>query len=111
MTSASTLTDSYPQQNTLCLPPGALARFGKGGVSDVAVSPDDSLLAVASRIGVWLYDANTDDFTALIAAEETGILKKIAFSPDGTRIAVGDRDGKTTVWNLETGTIFYAFTH
>ena len=52
MTSASTLTDSYPQHNTLCLPPGALARFGKGGVSDVAVSPDDSLLAVASRIGV-----------------------------------------------------------
>ncbi len=52
MTSASTLTDSYPQQNTLCLPPGALARFGKGGVSDVAVSPDDSLLAVASRIRV-----------------------------------------------------------
>ena len=109
--SASTLTGSYPQQNTLCLPPGAVGRFGKGGVSDVAVSPDGSLLAVTSRIGVWLYDAHTDDFVALIAVEGTGILEKIAFSPDGTQIAVGDWDGKTTLWDVETGTMLNAFTH
>ena len=109
--SVSTLTDSYPQQNTLCLPPGALARFGKGSISDVAVSPDGCLLAVASRIGVWFYDTHTDDFVALIAVEGTGILEKIVFSPDGTRIAVGDWDGKTTLWDTETRKMLNAFTH
>ena len=111
MTFASIMTDRYPQQNTLCLPPAAFARFGQGGVSDVAVSPDGSLMAVASRIGVWLYDAHNDDFLTLIAVEGTGILNKIAFSPDGTRIAVGDLDGKTTLCDIETRKILNAFTH
>ena len=108
--SSSTLGDSYPEENTCCLPPKAVARLGRGGVSDVATSPDGTLVAVASRLGVWLYDAHTDDFVALIAVEGTGVLEKIAFSPDGTRIAVADWDGKTTVWDVETGTMLNAVT-
>ena len=30
---------NYPRENTVCLPPGAVARFERGGISDVAVSP------------------------------------------------------------------------
>ena len=109
--SLGTLTDNYPQEHTLCLPPKAIARLGKGGVSAVTTSPDGALVAVLSRIGVWLYDAHTDDFVALIAVEGTGVLGRIAFSPDGTQIAVGDWDGKTTLWDVETGTMLNAFTH
>ena len=29
---------NYPRENTVCLPPGAVARFERGGISDVAVS-------------------------------------------------------------------------
>ena len=109
--SFGTLTDNYPQEHTRCLPPKAIARFGRGGVSAVTTSPDGTLVAVLSRIGVWLYDAHTDDFVALIAVEGTGVLGRIAFSPDGTQIAVGDWDGKVTLWEIETGTMLNAITH
>ena len=41
------------------LPPGALARLGKGAITDIQYSPDGTRLAVATYIGVWLYDAHT----------------------------------------------------
>ena len=41
------------------LPEGALARLGKGSIGDVAYSPDGTRIAVASSIGIWLYDAGT----------------------------------------------------
>jgi len=104
-------TSNYPKESILCLPPKAVARFGKGGVSDVAVSPDGHLIAVASRIGVWIYDAHTDDFVSLIAVEGTGILNAVAFSPDGSRIALGDWDGRTTLWALDTGENIWCVTH
>ena len=102
---------NYPRENTICLPPGAVARFEKGGISDVAVSPDENLIAIASRLGVWLYDAHTKDFVSLIAVEGTGLLSKVVFSPDSTRIAAGDWDGKTTLWDINTGTALATYIH
>ena len=102
---------NYPRENTICLPPGAVARFEKGGISDVAVSPDENLIAIASRLGVWLYDAHTKDFVSLIGVEGTGLLSKIVFSPDGTRIATGDWDGKTTLWDINTETALATYSH
>ena len=102
---------NYPRENTVCLPPGAVARFERGGISDVAVSPDENLIAVASRLGVWLYDAHTKDFVSLIAVEGTGLLSKVVFSPDGTRIATSDWDGKTTLWDINTGTALTTYIH
>ena len=102
---------NYPRENTVCLPPGAVARFEKGGISDVAVSPEENLIAIASRLGVWLYDAHTKDFVSLVAVEGTGLLSKVVFSPDGTRIAAGDWDGKTTLWDINTGTALATYTH
>ena len=102
---------NYPRENTVCLPSGAVARFERGGISDVAVSSDENLIAVASSLGVWLYDAHTKDFVSLIAVEGTGLLSKVVFSPDGTRIAAGDWDGKTTLWDINTGTALAAYIH
>ena len=102
---------NYPRENTVCLPPGAVARFERGGISDVAVSPEENLIAIASRLGVWLYDAHTKDFVSLVAVEGTGLLSKVVFSPDGTRIAAGDWDGKTTLWDINTGTALATYTH
>ena len=102
---------NYPQENTVCLPPGAVARFERGGISDVTMSPDKNLIAIASRLGVWLYDAHTKDFVSLIAVEGTGLLSKVVFSPDGTRIAAGDWDGKTTLWDINTGTALATYPH
>ena len=102
---------NYPRENTVCLPSGAVARFEKGGISDVAVSPDENLIAIASRLGVWLYDAHTKDFVSLMAVEGTGLLSKVVFSPDGTRIVTGDWDGKITLWDLKTTKALATYTH
>ena len=102
---------NYPRENTVCLPPRAVARFEKGGISDVAVSPDENLIAIASRLGVWLYDAHTKDFVSLMAVESTGLLSKVVFSPDGTRVVTGDWDGKTTLWDIKTATALATYTH
>ena len=100
---------NYPQENRLCLPHGAFARLGKGGITDAAVSPDESLIAVASHIGVWLYDTHTGNFSSLIAVAETGIVSAVAFSAENTRLAVGDWDGKITLWDINTQEKFATF--
>ena len=102
---------NYPPENTICLPAGAVARFEKGGISDVAVSPDENLIAIASRLGVWLYDAHTKDFVSLMAVQGTGLLSKVVFSPDSTRIVTGDWDGKITLWDINTAAALSTYTH
>ena len=101
----------YSRENTCCLPPGAVARFERGGVSDVAVSPNGNLVAVGSHVGVWLYDAHTEDFVSLITAQDMGLLSVIAFSPDSTRIAAGDWDGKTILFDLSTRAAIFICIH
>ena len=38
------------------LPAGAKFRIGKGWISEMACSPNGDRIAVASSIGVWLYE-------------------------------------------------------
>ena len=91
------------------LPEGALARLGKGSVAwgdrAVAYSPDGTRLAVASNIGVWLYDAHTGDEVALLI-EHTSLVYSVysvAFSPDGKTLASASRDGTVQLWEVSTG--------
>ena len=41
------------------LPEGVKARIGKGRMNDIALSPDNQQLAVATDIGVWVYNVST----------------------------------------------------
>ncbi len=96
------LANTYPKETTIALPPDAVARFGRGSGSHVAVSPDGSLTAVASSVGVWLYSAYTDEFLSLLTSERKLIPSAVTFSPDSTQVAIGYRDGSVTVWNVFT---------
>lgn len=89
-------------EHALCLPNGAFYRLGKGGITDAALSSCESLIAVASHIGVWLYDTHTGNFSSLIAVAETGVVSAVAFSAENTQLAVGDWDGKITLWDINT---------
>ena len=84
------------------LPDGAIARLGKGkiGQSDrsVAFSPDGQRLAVASHIGVWLYDVATSRELALF--KTMGQAQSVAFSTDGTMLAANT--GSVQLWNVST---------
>ncbi len=78
--------DSLAQDYTRwSLPEGAIARLGKGGINDIAYSPDSARLAVASSIGTWLLDAHTGEEIALLARQMRGV-SSVAFSPDGATL-------------------------
>jgi len=79
-----------------------LARWGKGTVNQIAYSPDGSLLAVASSIGIYLYDAQTLEEVRFI--EINAWVTSVAFSPDGTRLASGSKDGTVRLWRVADGT-------
>ena len=97
------LTQNYPEENLISLPSEAIARFGRGDVEATAISPDGNMIAVATRIGLWIYNAHTEDFIRLIAVEGTGLLSRVTFSPDSTQVATGDWDGIVSLWDVSTG--------
>ncbi|RKU07490.1 hypothetical protein C6502_17080 [Candidatus Poribacteria bacterium] len=95
--------------STVNLPDGAIARLGKGGVSyrdrGIAFSPDGSRLAVATSMGVWLYDTETFDELALLTGHKEEVTV-VAFSPDGTKLASGSGfhfPGTLKLWEVKTG--------
>ena len=83
------------------LPDGATMRLGKGriGESDraVAFSPEGQLLAVASGIGVWLYDVTTARELALLPS--TRSIHSVAFSTNGKTLAAGVERG-VILWDV-----------
>ena len=85
------------------LPEGVKARIGKGTrTTHVAISPEATRLAIASTIGIWLYDSETNREIALLDAHKPPCTS-LAFSPDGRTLAAGTYDGKIQLWNSETG--------
>ncbi|RKU28922.1 hypothetical protein C6499_09580 [Candidatus Poribacteria bacterium] len=73
------------------LPEGAKARFGKGSINEIKYSPDGTMLAVATNIGIWIYDTQTSEELNLIS--ENGFeVSTIAFSPDGRMLASNSND-------------------
>jgi WD40 repeat protein len=88
-----TFAQDYRQ---LSLPAGATMRIGKGRINDIQYSPDGTRLAVASSIGIWLYDTATYQEVALV----TGYVDSVAFSPDGSTLASGSEDGTVLLWEF-----------
>ncbi len=82
---ADETVDNYPQWE---LPKAAKARLGKGDINAIQFSPDGTQLAVATDIGVWLYDAKTGKEKSLFG----GICGLLAFSPDGRFLVSGGAD-------------------
>ena len=64
------------------------ARLGKGGISDIQYSPDGRVFAVATAIGIWLYDTATSQAATLFTGDMGMSVSCMAFSPDGRTFAV-----------------------
>ena len=100
-------TDHFTQNHTQWnLPENAKARFGKGRIQEITYSADGNLLAVASSIGIWLYDTDTDEESNLLTESEHTV--SISFSPDGSILASGpyyddtSRLGHVKIWDVKT---------
>ena len=105
---ANSLAQEYTRWG---LPEGAKFRLGKGNVTRIAYSPDGAQIAVATEIGVWLYDAETYKETALLTTED-GWAESVAFSLDGEMLAFGTRawDAAVHLWDAKTGEHLFTLT-
>ncbi|MDE0637655.1 MAG: hypothetical protein OXI43_17595 [Candidatus Poribacteria bacterium] len=86
------------------LPEGTIARLGKGRINDMRYSPDGAILAVATTIGIWIYDTETYQERALLAHNNKGV-EKILFNPEGTVLASSERFKGITLWDVVSGKI------
>ena len=84
------------------LPEWATVRLGKGTVNEISYSPDGTRLAVAGSIGVWIYDARTEEAVALFTGH-TDIVSSATFSPDGGTLASGSWDNTVRLRDARTG--------
>lgn len=84
-----------------------LQTLGEGRILNIALSPnpEDKLLAIATPLGVYLYDTETRQQVKFLATERS--VTQIAFSPDSTRLAIGisevDNDAMITLWQVDNG--------
>ena len=77
---------------------------GGGRISDLAFSPDDTLLATAggndTTARVWNLERRTS--IAIITAHKSGV-ESVTFSPDGRSVVTTGRDGKGYIVRTESG--------
>ncbi|MFQ5923826.1 MAG: WD40 repeat domain-containing protein, partial [Anaerolineales bacterium] len=84
-----------------------VAQLGRGEINDLAWSPDGKSLAMASTLGIYLYDATTQE--ALWFKETDDWQTTIAFARDGSQIVSGGRDGKASIWDAASGDLLLQF--
>ena len=89
---------------TFSLPEGAVARLGKGWITEIQYSPDGSIIAAASSVGIWLYDADTATEQALLTGH-TALVTSISFNSDGTMLVSGSEDNTVRLWDVNTRTL------
>ena len=85
---------------------GAPIRLGKGAVGHgdraVEFSPDGQILAVATAIGVVLYDAKTIRQIGRLEGSTVGGVHDVAFSPDGAILASTPSGAIIELWDVKT---------
>ena len=100
--------DSLAQDYTRWhLPENAKVRLGKGKIHEIKYSPGGTRLAVATSIGIWLYDTETREEVALITDKPRWV-GSIAFNTTGERVVSGG--GSVRLWNAKTGEHLRTFT-
>ncbi len=83
------------------LPDGAIARLGKGRINDMQYSPNGSILAVVTTIGIWIYDTETYKEQTLLPMRNRYLEEKLYFNHDGTVLAVMEIPGnRITYWDV-----------
>ncbi len=81
------------------LPDGAIERFGKGWVRDIEFSPNGEKFAVATTIGILIYDSRTGQEKILIEDSMSSGAEALSYSPTGNILAVAHEDYTIRLWN------------
>lgn len=86
--------------------PAFLMRLGKGHFLDLAISPSGDKLAIASSIGMQLFQLGT--FSDLWSGFTDDAAEKVEFSPDGSCLLSLLKDGTVMLWDSESGDRLFA---
>ncbi|MYI93226.1 WD40 repeat domain-containing protein [Candidatus Poribacteria bacterium] len=84
------------------LPDEAKMRLGKGRINTIKFSADGNRFAVATSIGVWIYDAQSGSIISMLKGERQDILD-VAFSKDGNNVLGANTSGQILKWHAENG--------
>jgi WD40 repeat protein len=83
-----------------------LERYFDETAFTTVFSPDGTLLAVGGLLsyrwraaGTWLFDPVSGEQLGMLAGQRDGV-NRVAFSPDGTRLATVDRTGTLLTWDV-----------
>lgn len=80
-------------------------------MNEIAYSPDGTQFAVASSIGVWIYDAQTGKELDLLTGQKAWVMG-VEFSPDGQILAShGNGDSNIYLWDVNTRTRLHTLAH
>ena len=86
------------------LPQGAIARYGQGCISNLAVSADGTYLAVGSWVGVWWYDLTTRLPVSLFETDR-GMVDRVTLCSGQPWLALknSDKDGNEVIkiWDMQ----------
>lgn len=83
-----------PEPDTKAMLLEEIARFGKGGITDLEVSPNGEFVAVGSPDMFWIYQL---DGLELISFQEKHV-DQLNWSPDGKRLAIA-YEQKISIWD------------
>ena len=86
-------------------PTQTFADADGSGAQAVAISPDDTLLAVGDlNDNVYLWNIRSQDILTALAvpAKADNTVQSVAFSPNGELLAIGDSNGHAYLWNTAT---------
>ena len=77
-----------------------LSTWGIGDVNRLVIAPNGRQIAVASSIGIFVFNAQTLNLEKYI--DTRSWVTAIDFSSDSRILASGDRDGLIQLWNTDT---------
>jgi WD40 repeat protein len=80
------------------LPEGSVARLGKGCISNITFSPDGSILAIATALGIEFRNPTTFEMIAILVSDQ--VQNYICFSPDGKFLASAGGRNTLKLWDV-----------
>ena len=90
----------------------AKIRLGKGTLGEIDYFPDATRFAVATSIGVWIYDSITGKglYPLIDPTNHLHGFNSVRFSSDGKTIATEGPDATVLLWNAATGQLLRSLT-
>ncbi len=76
-------------------------QLGKGTIYQIQYTPDGTKIAVATALGIYIYESGSAKELQFIATETA--VHAIAFSPDGTTLATSSTSGIIQLWWIIDG--------